>query len=1065
MTVGSTSAQITTTNFFNWETPAIHPIALSPDSNTLAVCNLPDGHVELFDVTSGKPVPWTNIPVGIDPVSVRFRTATELWVANYISDSISVIDLTSARVVSTITTSNEPSDIVFARTPPRAFVSCGQPNLVQVYEPTSLGLITNLVIDGNRPRAMATSPDGSKVYVAIFESGNASTIISTAVSSGMPRPSPINFPFAPSAGLNPPPNSGTNFNPPLNPLITNTAPPRVSLIVKKNSAGRWLDDNRGDWTEFIRGTNAAFTARRPGWDMPDHDLAIIDSSTLSISYANGLMNICMAVAVNPGSGKVSVVGSDALNQVRFQPVLNGIFLRVNLAQVDPLGASATVIDLNSHLTYQTSQVSKTEREKSIGDPRGIIWSADGTRGYVTGMGSDNLIVIDAAGNRAGRNPAIHLDEGPTGLALDESRQRLYVYNRFAGNISTVDTTTETVIDTRPLWDPTPTRIKAGRPHLYDTHDTSGLGQASCASCHVDARVDRLAWDLGNPEDIIKIITNANFGNFAPGVTNNFHPMKGPMTTLTLQDIISHEPFHWRGDRDGLEEFGPTFTNLQGAAVTLTTNEMQELKDFLATVRFPPNPFRLFDNSLSTNLALPGQNALGRGKLPAGAPLPNGNAQKGESIFRQTVAPLDCIVCHTLPTGLGTDMHFNGSTWQKVSLGANSAHHIASIELERTGDLPFKIPSLRNLFDKFGMDLAHTNSRAGFGFFHDGGVDTLARFVQDAFGLTDDQMTADLTAFLISFTGSDLIPGSANDRNRAPGVSSLDTPAAVGRQLTIDNPGRVPLLDSMIALANASTSRVDLVAKGFMDGLARGWFFDRTSGNFQSDRLAEVYAPDALRALASPASEQTYTLVPGGSGKRIGIDEDADGYLDRDELDFGSDPRNPLSLATNTPPVLDPVTNVTVLKGRLLTLTFSATDNDIPVQELTFSLSNAPPGARINGTNGVFTWIPSGPPGPQENDIAVVVTDNGKPNKSDSKTFTVTALDLNAASLALTANGATLSWTALPGIAYRVQYKTDLADPIWLDLPGQFATTNNTGLTLDVGAVTNVTRFYRLVALP
>src|SRR5262245_19527662 len=183
MSLSSVSAQITTTNFFNWETAVVHPIALSPDSNTLAVCNLPDGHVELFDVTSGKPVPWTNIPVGIDPVSVRFRTGTELWVANYISDSISVIDLATAHVVSTITTANEPSDIVFAGTPQRAFVSCSQPNLVQVYEPASLDLITNLVIDGNRPRAMAASPDGSKVYVAIFESGNASTIISTAVSS------------------------------------------------------------------------------------------------------------------------------------------------------------------------------------------------------------------------------------------------------------------------------------------------------------------------------------------------------------------------------------------------------------------------------------------------------------------------------------------------------------------------------------------------------------------------------------------------------------------------------------------------------------------------------------------------------------------------------------------------------------------------------------------------------------------------------------------------------------------------------------------------------------------
>jgi hypothetical protein len=89
---------------------------------------------------------------------------------------------------------------------------------------------------------------------------------------------------------------------------------------------------------------------------------------------------------------------------------------------------------------------------------------------------------------------------------------------------------------------------------------------------------------------MKFLTNVNFGLIQPAVTNHFHPMKGPTTTQTLQDIIGHEPFHWRGDQFGLEEFSGTFTNLQGAPVTLTTNEMQEYENFLATVRFAPNPF-------------------------------------------------------------------------------------------------------------------------------------------------------------------------------------------------------------------------------------------------------------------------------------------------------------------------------------------------------------------------------------------------------------------------------------------------------------------------------------------
>jgi hypothetical protein len=411
------------------------------------------------------------------------------------------------------------------------------------------------------------------------------------------------------------------------------------------------------------------------------------------------------------------------------------------------------------------------------------------------------------------------------------------------------------------------------------------------------------------------------------------------------------------------------------------------------------------------------------------------------------------------------MRFNGVQWQQVATGANSNHHIASIVLERTSNLPFKIPSLRNLFDKSGMDLARTNSRAGFGFFHDGGVDTLVRFIQDAFVITNDQTTADLTAFLFSFTGSDLTPGSLTDGNRSPGVASLDTPAAVGRQITITNSAHVALLDSMIALANSPTSRVDVVAKGFKDGLPRGWFYVRSTGNFQSDRQAEIYTPDALRSLAAVGSEQTYTVVPQGTGKRIGIDEDGDGYLDRDELDFGSDPRNPLSLATNTPPILSAVQDITVLKGRALALNFTATDTDIPPQQLTFSLSNAPPGASINPTNGSFSWTPSGPPGTLLTPITVVVTDNGNPNRSTSKTFTVTSADLNAGALTFGTNGTTLTWSSLPGLTYHLQFKTALTDPTWLDITGNVTATTNTASILDPSPNTNVARFYRLLALP
>ncbi len=295
-----------------------------------------------------------------------------------------------------------------------------------------------------------------------------------------------------------------NFNPPINPDLP-VAPPPFGLIVKKNSEGQIGDDNTGDWTEFVTGLSAVISGRIVGWDMIDNDVIVVDANTLEMSAMTGMMNECMAIGVNPASGNVTVVGTDATNSIRFEPILKSRFVRVNLAigsEASP--DSPTVLDLNPHLDYSDAQIaaqadagtaSQALRDQSIGDPRGIVWKADGLTGYVSGMGSNNVIAIDSTGARVG-NP-IEVGEGPTGLALNAGGSRLYVLNKFSSSISVVDTHEFgrlDVGDARLV----STAIKITSKFQYDTHLTSGLGQIACASCHVDARTDRIAWDLGNP---------------------------------------------------------------------------------------------------------------------------------------------------------------------------------------------------------------------------------------------------------------------------------------------------------------------------------------------------------------------------------------------------------------------------------------------------------------------------------------------------------------------------------------------------------------------------------------
>src|SRR5205807_833559 len=118
-----------------------------------------------------------------------------------------------------------------------------------------------------------------------------------------------------------PPNRDDGFDPPIDPSLPK--PPRVSQIVRKDSAsGQWMDDNARIWPNSI-----------VTWDVLDHDIAVIDASSLTIGYVSGLMNLDMQLAVRP-DGQLLIVGTEATNNIRFEPNVRGHFVHSVAALVD-----------------------------------------------------------------------------------------------------------------------------------------------------------------------------------------------------------------------------------------------------------------------------------------------------------------------------------------------------------------------------------------------------------------------------------------------------------------------------------------------------------------------------------------------------------------------------------------------------------------------------------------------------------------------------------------------------------------------------------------------------------
>ena len=141
----------------------------------------------------------------------------------------------------------------------------------------------------------------------------------------------------------------------------------------------------------------------------------------------------------------------------------------------------------------------------------------------------------------------------------------------------------------------------------------------------------------------------------------------------------------------------------------------------------------------------------------------------------------------------------------------------------------------------------------------------------------------------------------------------------------------------------------------------------------------------------------------------------------------------------------------------------ATDTDQPPQTLTYTLTNAPGGAQIGPTGGLFTWTPAA--APATNTVGVVVTDNGTPNMSATRTFTVVVAPVPVTTgYRISGNEFIFSWSTFAGQQFQVEFKDDLNQAGWISLGN---TLTGTGGILMFTNVLDESpqQFFRLRVLP
>lgn len=571
--------------------------------------------------------------------------------------------------------------------------------------------------------------------------------------------------------------------------------------------------------------------------MPDNDVAIINTSTLTVSgYYSGVGTINLGIAVQPNSGNVYVSNTNARNLVNFQPNLRGHWIDNRITAIQSSG-HVTAYDLNPGIDY-TVLPNPAALSTALSQPAAMRFDSSGKWLWVAAFGTDRVAKVSSTGQilaiieinpqatGSTVNPASK--RGPRGLALNAKQSLLYTLNRLSNTISVVSTSTNSVVEEIPTgtFDPTPTVILAGRGFLYDAK-LSGNGTGACASCHIDSDMDLLAWNLGDPGGTMETVVNN-------GHTFNMHPMKGPLTTRTLRGIAGTDPLHWRGDKANFAAFNSSFSDLLGGN-QLSDSDMTAYTNYINTIAYQPNPNLNLDNSLPTSLN-------------------GGNAVNGETDFLtvqiNSTPTNTCASCHTDDPGVGSNF--------TIVTRANLPQ-------------PLKVPSLRNIYQKLNFSNASgSTSIGGFGLASNGSNSTLIQVLDQPVlgGFTNNpQAQLDVAAYILSFdTGS--VP--------AVGYTRTVTAANVTADPTI-------AADWATLQSQATAANIDLICQGTIQGQLHACLYQPATNNYTTDTTGlGPFTQAQLISFVQAGDTLSVMGVPPGSGVRFAIDRNHDGIKDGDQ---------------------------------------------------------------------------------------------------------------------------------------------------------------------------------------
>lgn len=900
----SVLAPLASGEFVNFESPVNNPVAVSADGARVFVANTSNNALAVVDAT-GDLVLAGEVFTGLEPVSVAIQPGTGdsvVWVANMISDTVTVVNVDQLRVLDVINVGDEPVNILFNPAGTHAFVVIqGGPYVPDNAPPPSdpfvdlghlvtIDTATNQVInttflDCNTPRAAVYDDDTDQIVIAALYSGNNTTLAGLPVELEFVIPTPTNPPaigIPPQARgcLQPAPCADSNgctcatmpnlwvaqqfsatadiFNPPgsemteLSPwpddVGTNAAPlvPRI------------VPDDQGDWQAIVNTLTDA---------LGDPDPVMVAQLEAEFGIQNGADVIKQMAGDAKDTHDVDLIVVDASN-----PESSGALPILN--QVSDVGTTLTAIAQNlASREYFVTNMQALNHVRLAKNLRGHF--IDHRIERVSNILGDTPTIVSAdlhAGitgfnDVSAPNPtakALSL-ANPKAIAFHASGNWAAVASLGMDRIGIVNGATGRVIGRIDVPEG-PRGLAIHSPSnsimVWSKH-ASTLSRIDAAVSDAPSIVDQL--ELFNPEpqrirEGRKFHYSTAFSHNGAHSCDSCHP--GTDFDRLAWDLGANGPATQPGPPNMPGQFNHP---LKGPMVTQSLRGLD---------RHEPLHWR-GDKPMFTDFNEAFDNLLGGDEIPAEDMMALNDfiktvVYRPNPYFKRTNAYRDpsavaglgpyvtsCNPCHQLAPDLGNPLGHDGAAFTtNGDAGISGAAFFAQLQI---------VTQMRGIHKKFVGDLYN-----GFGMIHDGreeredNAHPLQTFLNDFFPAIAPQDQLNMIAAINAFP--------SNVMN------------VVGWQIPVSGPvgaANQQDLNVMIAQHRKTPSHNDVVANGVFAGAAVGYWMEDASVDpptFRRDDDTTI-GLDALLASLTSADLLVFTATTPGSGKRIGVDEDTDALLD------------------------------------------------------------------------------------------------------------------------------------------------------------------------------------------